>query len=92
MYEKKNRSVRYTRNFSKESNDSAKVFLSESDTNYPRNEMARTRKILMLVGILAIVLTIVAIIAIISSNHRAIEPSPKKGKFFKTSENPFTFL
>ena len=92
MYEKKNRSARYTRNFSNESNDSAKVFLSEPDTNYPRNETARTRKILMLVGILAIVFTIVAIIAVISSNHTSIEQSPKMGKLFEISENPSTFL
>ena len=83
MHGKSNCSAKYTRNFSNESNDSAKVFLFEPGTNHPRSETARIRKILMLVGILAIVFTIVAVIAIISSNSTFDEPSPKKGKLFE---------
>ena len=79
MYEKNNRSARYTRNSSNESNDSPKVFLFEPETNYPRNETARIKKITMFVGTLATVFTIVAIIAIISSKMSSIDPSPTKG-------------
>ena len=79
MYEKNNRSARYTRNSSNESNDSAKVFLFEPETNYPRNETARRKKITMFVGILATVFTIVAIIAAISSKMSSIDSSPTKG-------------
>ena len=79
MYEKNNRSARYTRNFSNDSNESAKVFLFEPETNYPTNETARTKKMIMFVGILATIFTIVAIIAVISSNMSSIDPSPTKG-------------
>ena len=79
MYEKNNRSARYTRNFSNDSNDSAKVFLFEPETNYPTNETARTKKMIMFVGILATVFTIVAIIAVISSKMSSIDPSPTNG-------------
>ena len=92
MYEKSNRSARYTRNFSNESNDSAKVFLFEPDTNDPRNETTRIRKILMVVGTLAIVFTIVAIIAIVSSNHTSVEPLPEEGKLFKFSKKSLAVL
>ena len=79
MHGKSNCSAKYTRNFSNESNDSAKVFLFEPGTNYPRNETARTKKMIMFVGILATVFTIVAIIAAISSKMSSIDPSPTKG-------------
>ena len=79
MYEKNNRSARYTRNSSIESNDSAKVFLFEPEANYPRNETARIKKITMFVGILATIFTIVAIIAVISSKMSSIDPSPEEG-------------
>ena len=79
MYDKNNCSVRYTRNFSNESNDSAKVFLFEPETNYPRNETSRIKKITMFVGILAIVFTIVAIIAVISSKMSSMDLSPEEG-------------
>ena len=92
MYGKSNCSVKYTRNFSNESNDSAKVFLFEPDTSYPRSETARIRKILMLVGILAMVFTIVAVIAIISSNSTSNEPSPKEGKLFELIKKPLAFF
>ena len=80
MYEKNNRSARYTRNFSNDSNDSAKVFLFEPETNYPRNETSRTKKITVFVGILTTVFTIVAIIAVISSKMSSMDTSPEKGK------------
>ena len=79
MHGKSNCSAKYTRNFSNESNDSAKVFLFERETNYPRNETSRTKKITMFVGILATVFTIVAIIAAISSKMSSIDPSRTKG-------------
>ena len=79
MYEKNNRSARYTRNFSNDSNDSAKVFLFEPETNHPRNETARTKKMILIVGILTTIFTIVAIIAVISSKLSSIDPSPTKG-------------
>ena len=79
MYEKNNRSARYTRNFSNDSNESAKVFLFEPETNHPRNETARIKKIAIFVGILATVFAIVAIIAVISSKMSSIDPSPTKG-------------
>ena len=79
MYEKNNCSARYTRNSSNERNDSAKVFLFVPETNYPRNETPRIKKITMFVGILAIVFTIVAIIAVISSKMSSMDLSPEEG-------------
>ena len=79
MYEKNNHSARYTRNFSNDGNESAKLFLFERETNYPRNETARTKKMILFVGILATIFTIVAIIAVISSKMSSIDPSPTKG-------------
>ena len=86
MYEKDNHSARYTRNFSNDGNESAKLFLFERETNYPRNETSRTKKITMFVGILTTVFTIAAIIAVISSKLSSIDPSPKEGKLVENSE------
>ena len=79
MHGKSNCSAKYTRNFSNESIESNKVFLFEPETNYPTNETARTKKMIMFVGILATVFTIVAIIAAISSKMSSIDSSPTKG-------------
>ena len=92
MHGKSNCSAKYTRTFSNKDNDSAKVFLFEPGTNYPRSETARIRKILMLVGIMAIVCTIVAVIAIISSNSTSNEPSPKEGKLSELIKKPLAFF
>ena len=91
MHGKSNCSAKYTRTFSNESNDSAKVFLFEPETNYPRNETSRTKKITVFVGILTTVFTIVAIIAVISSKMSSIDPSPKEGKLVENSESCSAF-
>ena len=91
MHEESIRSVKYTSNFSNETNDSAKVFLFEPDTNYQKNETTRVTKMLMLVGILAIVFIIVAVIALLMSiccchwNSTSNEPTPSEGKLFEFS-------
>ena len=98
MHEENNRSVRYTNNFRNESTDSAKVFLYEPPSNCQRNEIKRIKKILMLVGILAIVFIIVAVIALLLSiccchwNSNSNKPLPNEGKLFEFSGKPLAFF
>ena len=85
------RSAKYNKVSNNEVHDSENVFLFEPKTDYPKKKTIKTKKILTLIGILAIVCTIASMIAIILSQIWSIEVPCNKSNCTKFTANSSSF-